>query len=409
MYKSMEEVFVEAVAAAVQGKACLPAKQMTKEEWSGLFLLAGEQKLLPLAAEALHTCPDFCQYPDFANQIKAAAGRQAVIQIQRGAAFGKLYSALRAQGLTPIPVKGIICRTLYPKGELRLSGDEDLLVPPGQFRDCCEALLKLGYISHTQLSDGELPFEITFTSPDRFLSVELHSSLFDPDSALMQPVLSQLDGCFGRLKTYDTEIGPVDSLNPHDHMLYLYAHAFKHFVSGGFGLRQLCDIGMWAQYYADEIDRPLLFQQLSPVRADHFAAVAITAAQQKLGLALRIKPVPGVTEEDVEELMKDLLVGGIYGNVNENYQHAAGITLRAAEQGKRSGSLRRALFPGKNRLLSSYPVLKRYPALLPVVWALRIGRYGVKTAKSPCVNNPGESVRIAGERAELLRRFHIID
>ena len=44
-----------------------------------------------------------------------------------------LFDKMRQNGLTPLIVKGIVCRDLYPNPDLRTSNDEDLYIPRDQF------------------------------------------------------------------------------------------------------------------------------------------------------------------------------------------------------------------------------------------------------------------------------------
>ena len=44
----------------------------------------------------------------------------------------------------------------------------------------------------------------------------------------------------------DGEIDGLLAMPPHEHLLYLLLHAYKHFVRSGIGLRQFCNIGLWA-------------------------------------------------------------------------------------------------------------------------------------------------------------------
>ena len=44
-----------------------------------------------------------------------------------------LFDKMRQNELTPLIVKGIVCRDLYPNPDLRTSNDEDLYIPRDQF------------------------------------------------------------------------------------------------------------------------------------------------------------------------------------------------------------------------------------------------------------------------------------
>src|SRR5699024_8177716 len=53
---------------------------------------------------------------------------------------------------------------------------------------------------------------------------------------------------------------PVYTMGHTDHLLYLILHAFKHFLHSGFGIRQVCDIVIYANTYGSEIDWEYLYQ-----------------------------------------------------------------------------------------------------------------------------------------------------
>ena len=47
----------------------------------------------------------------------------------------------------------------------------------------------------------------------------------------------------------ETGTGWVWTLNETDHFLFLLSHSYKHFIYCGFGVRQLCDLLIFAQKY----------------------------------------------------------------------------------------------------------------------------------------------------------------
>lgn len=60
------------------------------------------------------------------------------------AAFLPVYEGLRGAGIDVLVVKGSVCRSVWPNGALRISSDEDLLVPPEQFAAACALLAEAG-------------------------------------------------------------------------------------------------------------------------------------------------------------------------------------------------------------------------------------------------------------------------
>lgn len=68
----------------------------------------------------------------------------------------------------------------------------------------------------------------------------------------------------------------------------------------------------------------------------------------------------------------------------------------------------RTLFPSRRALEGRYPYLRTKPWLLPVAWVSRVARYAQDSRRAGVQDNAAESLRIGGERVELLRRYGVI-
>ena len=63
----------------------------------------------------------------------------------------------------------------------------------------------------------------------------------------------------------------VTTMELTDHLVNLIYHAFKHFLHSGFGIRQVCDIVLFANQYGDSIDGDRAIANCQKIRADYFA------------------------------------------------------------------------------------------------------------------------------------------
>ena len=218
------------------------------------------------------------------------------------------------------------------------------------------------------------------------------------------------------LKTVNDQAGvaPVEvdgflTMPPHEHLLYLILHAYKHFVYSGIGLRQFCDIGLWAQAYHDQIDWQRLHDQCASVHAATFAAAAFRIARTYLGIDFDL-PAPWNNDVDAEPLLHDALCGGVYGSNSYTRLHSSTVTLnavKASRTGEKSSVLR-TVFPKRAYLERRYPYLKKRPYLLPVAWVQRIAHYAGEK-QSGADNSASGSIKLGKERIELMKRYGIID
>lgn len=394
-----ETQFLHIAKAAVSGGA-LPTENV---DWPAVFALAGQQKLLPILFEAVRKMPAAEENVALFAVTKQQVIAQVLHQTIRASEFAGLYQRLRAAGLHPIVVKGQLCSRLYPLKDHRISADDDLLIPDGEFFACHEQLLANGLTTDTPADELASADEVSYTKNGSPLYIELHRRLFDSS----EDAHDELNHFFASLKPVETD--SFLAMPPHEHLLYLILHAYKHFVRSGIGLRQFCDIGLWALEYHDEIDWQRLHDQCASVHAATFAAAAFRIARDYLGIDFDL-PMPWDASIDVEPLLHDTLCGGVYGSNDLTRLHSSTVTLnavKASRTGEKSSVLR-TVFPKREYLERRYPYLKKRPYLLPVAWVQRIAHYASEK-QAGTDNSASGSIKLGKERIELMKRYGIMD
>ena len=386
-------------------KAAVSGGEVTAEsvDWPAVFALAGQQKLLPIVFESVRKTPAAAENAALFAAVKQQVIAQVLHQTVRASAFASLYHKLRAAGLHPIVVKGQLCSRLYPLKDHRISADDDLLIPDGEFMACHEQLLTNGLTTGTPADELATADEVSYTKNGSPLYIELHRHLFDSS----EDAHDELNHFFASLKPVETD--SFLTMPPHEHLLYLLLHAYKHFVRSGIGLRQFCDIGLWARAYHAEIDWQRLHDQCASVHAATFAAAAFRIARDYLGIDFDL-PMPLDASIDAEPLLHDTLCGGVYGSNDLTRLHSSTVTLnavKASRTGEKSSVLR-TVFPKREYLERRYPYLKKRPYLLPVAWVQRIAHYASEK-QSGADNSASGSIKLGKERIELMKRYGIMD
>ena len=394
-----ERQFLHIAKAAVSGGE-LPAESV---DWPAVFALAGQQKLLPIVFEAVRKTSAAEENAALFAVTKQQVIGQVLNQTVRSAEFADLYHKLRAAGLHPIVVKGQLCSRLYPLKDHRISADDDLYIPDAEFMACHEQLLANGLTTDTPADELPTADEVPYTKDGSPLYIELHRRLFDSS----EDAHDELNRFFEHFPA--AEIAGFLAMPPHEHLLYLLLHAYKHFVRSGIGLRQFCDIGLWAWEYHDEIDWQRLHDQCASVHAATFAAAAFRIARDYLGIDFDL-PTPWDASIDVEPLLHDTLCGGVYGSNDLTRLHSSTVTLnavKASRTGEKSSVLR-TVFPKREHLERRYPYLKKCPYLLPVAWAQRLAHYAGEK-KTGADSSASGSIKLAKERIELMKRYGVMD
>ena len=243
---------------------------------------------------------------------------------------------------------------------------------------------------------------MSYTKKGSPLYIELHRHLFDSS----EDAHDELNHFFADIQPFEAD--GLLAMPPHQHLLYLILHAYKHFVRSGIGLRQFCDIGLWARAYHSQIDWQRLHDQCASVHAATFAEAAFRIAREYLGIAFDL-PAPWDNPIDVEPLLHDTLCGGVYGSNDYIRLHSSTVTLNAVKSSRdgQKSSVLASVFPRRNYMAHQYAYVKKCPLLLPVAWVQRLTRYALEK-HSGSHNSAAGSVRLARERIELMKLYEII-
>ena len=418
LMKEVYRLFLDAVGASLEKISVNWQDDISPEEWTQLFSLFDLHGILPMGYNAVYGCPAAKTAETVLLPYKRRAMQSVMIQTVKTDEFLKLINSLKGEGVTLCVLKGIVCRSLYPLPDLRRSGDEDILVSSDGFFRLHDAMVRYGMYTEDDVNSGD--FEITYIKKGSPLKIEVHTSLFSPDSQAYGHFNGLFDGICGRLITADVNGTHICTLGHTDHLLYLICHAFKHFIHSGVGIRQVCDIVLYANKFGAFIDWDCVWEKCRQIRADVFAEAVFCIGRQfltfdpeKSGYIEHRKN----RDADCDGLLEDILCAGIYGGSELSRKHSSNMTLNAfsaANKGKKAGSgILSSIFLPLSEMRSRYKCtyLEKFPFLLPVAWAGRICKYGKEVIVSRCGgkhNGTSEAVRIGRKRIALMRKYDII-
>ena len=281
-----QQLFLEALKSALKNEQVEWNNKLEAQEWMDLFRMAEVHQILPMIYEAVYRSPAAGQAdPQILAPAKAQMVRTVIMQTQKTGEFEPLYRYLRERGICPLVVKGIVCRNIYPNPDYRISGDEDLLIRPEDFRKCHDLLREYGMQTSEHDMDAEeleSVYEVPYGKKGSLIYIELHKSLFQPESE----AYGDLNRFFANVHkdAIDIRIDGTDirTMGYTDHLFYLICHSFKHFLHSGFGIRQVCDIILFANEYGDAIDWEKILRQCREIHADLFAAALFAIGEKYL-------------------------------------------------------------------------------------------------------------------------------
>lgn len=405
------EIFLNILNCGIHGRPYALSDE-DAEYISETAVTAESHQVLPIIAEAVWQNSGIRKKH---RRLFSKALNAVVSQTVRTAEFTDIYRQLYENGTEPVIFKGIILDSLYPKKNYRITADADVLIKPEQAEAVHQILTGYGLEPVDKSADILEVYETAYTDPDTKLYIEIHRQFFPSDSDAYSNLNRYFTDVYNR-KIQKTIYGmPVYTLEYTDHFFYLICHTFKHFLYSGFGIRQVCDIILYADEYADRIDWIRMRKNCEETNTFDFIKAILKIGDRYLYPENKAKAyIADWHTEDIDEepLLEDILEGGLYGASTMNRLHSSNMTLTAVANDKNSQK--------KNPLLSSvflplesmegrYPYLKKAPYLLPAAWMQRIGRYGTEVLKGNRKNNSTKETVITGnKRIELLKLYNII-
>lgn len=353
-----------------------------------VFVLAQKHNLLPFVyLKAKETAVDVSVYK---NKVMRLCG----LQINKNLQFESLYNEMKCNGLEPVVVKGPICADTYKTEHLRLSSDFDIIFPQEE-AEKYESFFTLNGFS----KNGN-----NYSSAEKGLYIETSCELGEGNDSFALNADRVFDGFFDRT----VYINGYKTLSYNEHLVYLLYHAFKHFIGSGFGLKQLADIYMYIKKHKNLINIHEVLTSLHKIGLGSFSDNCFYAIMKIFDYD-NPELISCVDSSYIcyDDFIDDLLDAGVFGKSTENRLHSASIVQNTvASDGKKR--IIKTLFPSFSYMKSRFLILKKIPVLLPLFWIVRIVCYLSDFVFGKKKVSPQESLNIANERVELMRRMGIL-
>ena len=374
--------------------------------------MAKDHNILPIFLEGAIKYEGYTIRHEYDKELKETLGIVGA-QVRRTNAFLQLYEALSKVGIYPIVMKGLICRMLYGNlADHRPSGDEDLLIHHTEYWQTKDVLIANGYVpefvdeTETQLAQIQ---EVSFVHPTKKLHLELHLNTMGRENDTRAKMSDCFKQVFENYREIEINGVRVRTMNHQEHLLYLILHAFRHFTSGGFGIRQMLDILLYLEQYGSEININKIYDVLRTFKADTYFSDMIHIGNTYLGFRL-----PTVLEKNCpDELLDDMIRSGTFGNKTQAERTAVATTMSVTEYyGKKRNSnflmlVWKSIFPSLKMMQERHPYLTDKPWLLPVEWIKRWGRY-FRYNRNAEGNLAVESMKISQRRMNLLKKYDLV-
>lgn len=296
-------------------------------------------------------CCGISQQEPFLRKLFAPYCKMLQISERQLQALNRLYRAFEEYNIDYMPLKGSKMKALYPKPELRVMGDADILIRTEQYDSIRSVMQSL------QFTEGEeTVHELVWKSDALYLELHKH---------LIPSYNRDFYGYFGegwaRAKLLR---GTQYTMTPEDEFIFLFTHFAKHYRDGGIGCRHVVDLWVYLRAYP-ELDLDYIQKELKKL--------------QLLDFYRNIRRLISTWFEDQESdpktdfLTEFIFASGSFGQIENRVLSRAVRDANHSVLGF-SGKLLyfwNLAFPGTEILQGKYTILKKHPCLLPLVWLIR--------------------------------------
>lgn len=316
--------------------------------------------------------------------LYSGALMETVLHEKQQFAISCLYEDLSKNKISYMPLKGALLKELYPRGELRVMSDVDILIRTEEYDALSKRLKEIGFEEQYE-SDHELVWK------KNDLTVEFHKHLIPSYNSDYYEYFE---------KVWDRAILCEDyrfALDRNDEFIYNFTHLAKHYRDGGIGVKHYIDLWLMLEKYS--LDMEYIREELAKLHLERFFDNVLKT--------LHFWFADGKCDDAVELIIRHTFQSGAYGSADE--QLLGRVARNTQRKHSRFSAVVRMIFPPVSVLRVTYKYLEKFPVLLPVAWAsrwanalfispqrLKRGAKYVKTANSEVLDNHIKQLQAVG-------------
>lgn len=278
----------------------------------------------------------------------------------------EILDFLDENGIWYMTLKGILFKELYPVSGMRQMADNDILYDKSHKKDLLLFMKNRGY---TAFIEKKGYHEIYKKQP--LYVFEMHTELFDVFHENSYQYYKDVKNRL--IKNSEGNYGY--HFSDEDFYIYFIAHEYRHFDSGGTGLRSLMDIYIYLSAKGKCLDWDYINLELNKLGLDSFE-------KQNRVLSMKLFSDPEnlynlqITEEE-EKLFEFFAVSGTYGTIDNMLDQK--LRKIQTDEEKITASTRikyflKRLFPDMNWYKTGAPFCYYHKWSIPFFWIYRVLR-----------------------------------
>lgn len=326
---SSVDIFFALLRSGMYGTPIPSAELPTLIDWKEIIAIARKQVVLGIIIDSIQWLPENLRpSPKLTAKLnKFALGLiQANLVIEK--TIGRLSSFLQQHGIDGVLLKGQGTARYYRQPQMRHSGDIDFYVGKAAYKEASALCREYLRDNNSNCSNNEHHFNFNMDG----VPVELHhqaSTIYTParnkrfqqwtaEQLLHSPErrVMTLGNAEVKLPSYDFDA------------IFIFYHAWRHFIMGGIGIRQLCDWVLIFHTHGDDIDKEQLIENIHRFGITEGWKLFACIAVRYLGASPdKIPLYDPAYHKKSEKIFEEIMEGGNFG-----YHSAAHLRTKGYRQ-----------------------------------------------------------------------------
>lgn len=315
--------------------------------WDALLSLAGQHSVANIACYSIEKLQE--QPPaDLMHRWQEIKNKAVVKDITQRAEYKKIADTFEKAQLRMLPLKGVRLKNLYPKPDMRLMSDLDILIDEQSNDAAKQLMLQMGYAfegSASACHDNYHKLPV--------MSIEIHHRLFVEQ---YEKLCEYASGTLARAELTEG-YHFVYQMTDEELYIFFFMHLHKHMSNAGSGIRSVMDCYLLNQDLWGKIDQDYVRQMLTELELWEFA-------EQMRALA-QVWFAGGESNAQMDALAEWIFSSGTYGTLSH-------CIAKQVKQDGRIKFILKKIFPSMKNMKYQYPMLHNAPILLPYCWINRL-------------------------------------
>lgn len=326
-------------------------------QWSEILKVAENHSIEPLIYSAVNKYCKGMLESDLHKKWQGETFKQALTMKNCNTKTSKILQNLNDNHIDVIVLKGTYLRLFYPRPDLRIMGDADILIREEDFLKTAEILIHLGY-----KEIGRNNYHVEYEDKNKHC-IEVHWTL-----EKVEKKVYDLDIWQCAKEIYIDKV-KAKTLSLEYTIVYLLDHMAGHLKCLGFGLRQLVDLALLINNTYENIDWNKVKFYIKKAHLERFMEVIFVICNKFFYMSIPKEiDVQDINNNDLEQVIKFIFYSGTYGQMNFEGIYSKKISESKGNMIERNLQL---IFPKRCNLKEKFAYGKKNKLFLLIAWCHR--------------------------------------